>query len=200
MSGNPRISRRPRRPAGHCCPPQPPGPPDPWAGADHGAGMSPVAGPLSFWRIVPIPFAAWVAALDRWQLTAPDGELRLGHNELRGTAERDPHFGTCRVAVRLARGPLRPRVRMQLHIDRWSATATAVELIPHGHVWPTAAYFRAGRALLDSLTRALPAHPPVSRPAGAPECQPPADQDEPRTAVPGRPTTGPAATPACQEA
>jgi len=92
--------------------------------------MSPVAGPLSFWRIAPIPFAAWVAALERWQLSARDGELRLGHSVLRGPAERDSHFGTCLIEVRLARGPLHPPLRMQLHIDHWSATATAIELIP----------------------------------------------------------------------
>jgi hypothetical protein len=200
MSGNPRIRRRPSGPAGHCCPPQPPAPPDPWAEADHGPGMSAVAGPQSFWRIVPIPFRLWVAALDTWQLTGPGGELRLGHNVLRGPAEHDPHFGTCRIEVRLARGPLRPRARMQLHIDHWSATATAVELIPHGHIRPTAAYFRAGRALLDSLTRALPARPPVPRSAGVPPCHPPADQAEPRTTAPGRPATGPEAIPARQKA
>src|SRR5262249_57876654 len=56
MSGNPRIRRQPAGRARHSRRPQPPGPPDPWAGADHGAGMSPVAGPLD------IAAAASVAA------------------------------------------------------------------------------------------------------------------------------------------
>lgn len=135
-----------------------------------------MAGPLSFWRIVPIPFAAWVAALERWQLTVRGGELRLGHSALRGPAEYDPPFGTCRIEVCLARGPLRPRTRMQLHIDHWSATASAAELIPCERVSPTAAYFRGGRALLDALTCALRTHPPVPHLAGVPPRQPPADQ------------------------
>jgi len=162
--------------------------------------MSAVAGPLSFWRIVPTPFAAWVAALERWQLTARDGEGRLGHSVLRGPAEYDPHFGTCRIEVRLARGPLRPPVRMQLHIDHWSATATAAELIPCQRVSPTAAYFRAGRALLDALTRALRARTPVPNLAGVPPRRPPADQAEPRTVAQAGPAARPAAIPARQEA
>ena len=189
MSGNPRLRR----------PPQPPGPPEPLAGEDHHAGMSAVAGPLSFWRIVPIPFAAWVAALERWQLTARGGELRLGHSVLRGPAGHDPHFGTCRIEVRLARGPLRPPVRMQLHIDHWTATAAAIELIPCQRVGPTGAYFRAGRALLDDLTCALCVHTPVPRPAGVPPRQPPADHAEPRTAALARPAAE-AVIPARQEA
>jgi hypothetical protein len=44
---------------------------------------------------------------------------------------------------------------MRLEIDRWSATSTAVELIPCGLVRPTAAYFEAGHLFLDSLTRSL---------------------------------------------
>jgi hypothetical protein len=162
--------------------------------------MCAVMNPASFWRIVPIPFGAWVAALETLQLTAPGGELRLGHSVVRGPAEHDPHFGTCRVEVRLARGPLRPRVRMQLHIDHWSAAATAVELIPCGRARPTAAYFRAGRHLLDCLTCALPAHPRVPRLAGATPRQSPADQAEPSTAVPGGPAAGTTPIPAHRKA
>jgi hypothetical protein len=44
---------------------------------------------------------------------------------------------------------------MRLDIDRWSASSTALELIPGGRVRATAAYFRAGHFLLDSLTRSL---------------------------------------------
>jgi hypothetical protein len=126
---------------------------------------------LSCRRIVPIPFAACVAALDSWQLTRPGRERRFGPNVLRGPAEHDHRLGTWRIEVRLARGPLRPPVRMQLHIDHWSATATAIELIPCQRVSPTGAYFRAGRALLDDLTCALRAHTPVPRLAGVPPRQ-----------------------------
>lgn len=193
MCGNPRLRRRPGRPL------QPPGPPDAWAGENLGAGVCPVAGPVSFWRIVPSPFPAWVAALERWQLTGRDGHLRLGDSVLHGPADHDPQFGTCRVEVRLARGPLRPRVRMQLHLDHWSAAATAVELIPNGHPRPSAAYFSAGRALLDALTRAVAAAPPVPRRAVPTTRQPPADHAEPTTATPGRPA-GPAAIRTRQQA
>jgi hypothetical protein len=58
------------------------------------------------------------------------GELRLGNSRCEGPAERDPHFGTTRIEVRLAHGPLRPPVRMRLEIEPWSPTATALELIP----------------------------------------------------------------------
>jgi len=124
-----------------------------------GTDVHPGAGPASFRRIVHAPFGAWAAALETWQLTRHDGELRLGHSVLRGPIERDQHFGTWRVEVRLARGPLRPRLRMRLDLDHWSATSTALELIPCQRVRPSAAYFRAGRALLDSLAHTLP-HPP----------------------------------------
>ena len=127
-----------------------------------GTDVHPGAGPASFRRIVHAPFGAWAAALETWQLTRHDGELRLGHSVLRGPIERDQHFGTWRVEVRLARGPLRPRLRMRLDLDHWSATSTALELIPCQRVRPSAAYFRAGRALLDSLAHTLP-HPPRTR-------------------------------------
>jgi hypothetical protein len=118
---------------------------------------------LSFRRIADIPFDAYLAALDSCQLTGHDGELRLGNSLLRGPVERDHHAGTCRIEVRLARGSLRPPVRMRLDIDRWSATATALELIPCQRVRPSAAYFAAGHRLLDSLTRALPVRVPVQQ-------------------------------------
>ncbi len=132
-----------------------PGPPGTWAAIGTGAGMRLSAGSVSFGRIVAVPFGAWVAALERWQLTGHDRQLRLGQSLLRGPAERDPHLDTCRVEVRLGRGPLRPPVRMRLDIDRLSATATALQLIPCQRVRPTAAYFRAGHHLLDSLTSAM---------------------------------------------
>jgi len=158
--------------AEQCWQHQPSAPPDTRAATSMGAGMRPVAGTLSFWRIVHVPFGAWVAALETWQLTRHDGELRLGHSVLRGPIERDQHFGTWRVEVRLARGPLRPRLRMRLHLDHWSATSTALELIPCQRVRPGAAYFRAGRALLDCLARTLPQPPSHADPAPATQAHP----------------------------
>ena len=129
---------------------------------------------LSFRRIADIPFDTYMAALDSWQITRHDGELRLGNSLLRGPMERDQHFGTCRIEVRLARGLLRPPVRMRLDIEPWSPAATALELIPCQRVRPNAAYFAAGHRLLDSLTRT----PPVRVPA---QLRP--DQDHLRAAV-----------------
>jgi len=123
-----------------------------------GAGMVPVRGQLSFWRIVDIPFEACVTALDNWQRTGLGGEFGFGESTLCGPVEHDCDTGTRRIQVRLARGPLRPPLRMRLDIDRWSSASTAIELIPCGRVRPTAAYFRAGHLLLDSLTRSLPQH------------------------------------------
>jgi hypothetical protein len=118
-----------------------------WAG--------PALGPGSFRRIVGVPFETCVAALDSWQQTEQGGEVRFGESLLCGPAERDPGSATCRIEVRLARGALRPLLRMRVDIDRWSSSSTAVELIPAGRVRLTAAYFRAGHLLLDSLTRRL---------------------------------------------
>jgi hypothetical protein len=69
-----------------------------------------LAGTLSFRRIAGIPFDAYMAALGTWRLTGHDGRLRLGKTPLRGPIKRDRHFGTCRIEVCLARGPLRPPV------------------------------------------------------------------------------------------
>ena len=43
-----------------------------------GAGLGAVVNPLSFWQIADIPFAARVAAPERWRLAGHDGQLRLG--------------------------------------------------------------------------------------------------------------------------
>ena len=153
------------------------GPPSAWAENRTSADMSAVAGPDSFWRITHLPFAAWLAALERWQLTGHGSELRLGTSQLRGPAGHDPHFGTCQIEVRLARGALRRPLRMRLDIDYWSATSTALTLIPCQPVRPGRAYFDAGRRLLDSLTAAARAvagtaavqprqHLPAPRPSG----------------------------------
>ena len=135
---------------------------------------------LSFRRIVDIPFGTCVAALESWQRTGQDGELRIGHSLVRGPAEHDRDTGTCRVEIRLARGRLRPLLRMRLDIDRWtwSPARTALELIPCQRVRPTAAYFRAGHLLLDSLTHSLPQH--VAQ-AHAADLGPPSSLDPPRT-------------------
>ncbi len=117
----------------------------------------------SFRRIADIPFDTYMATLESWQLTRHDGELRLGSSLLRGPIERDHHFGTLRIEVRLGRGPLRPPVRMRLDIEPWSPTATAFELIPCQRIRPSAAYFTAGHRLLDSLTRTLPARMPAQQ-------------------------------------
>ena len=118
--------------------------------------MIPVLRSQSFWQIVDVPFETYVAALDSWLGTSHRGELRFGRSQLLGPLEHDRDVGTRRVQVRLARGPLHPPLRMRLDIDRWSASSTALELIPSRLVRPTAEYFRAGRLLLDSLTRSMP--------------------------------------------
>ncbi len=150
-----------------------PPPPRPLAGAEASmsAGMCPVLGWLLFRRIVDVPFETCVAALDSWQRTGPDGEQRIGDSRLRGPTGHDRDQVHPRIEVRLARGPLRPLLRMRLDIDRWSCSSTAVELIPCRRVRPTAAFFRAGHLLLDSLTRSLSQHLPPAHARGT-ESQP----------------------------
>ena len=121
------------------------------------ANLDPVSGSPSFWRIVDVPFGTCVAALDGWLRTSQ--ELRFGGSQLLGPLEHDRDVDTRRIQVRLARGPLHPSLRMRLDVDRWSSSSTALELIPGRLVRPTPDYFRAGRLLLDSLTRSLPQHP-----------------------------------------
>ena len=118
--------------------------------------MVPAFESLSFWQTVDVPFETCVAALDDWLRTGHGGGLRFGGSRLSGPMEHDRDLGTRRIQVRLARGPLHPPLRMRLEIDRWSSSSTALELIPCRLVRPTAEYFRAGRLLLDSLTRSLP--------------------------------------------
>jgi len=118
-------------------------------------------GSLSFRRIMDVPFETCMAALDNWQCTGYC-ELRVGESLLCGPVEHDREAGTRRIQVRLARGSLRPLLRMRLDIDRWSASSTVIELIPCGRVRPTAAYFRAGHLLLDLLTRLLLQYVPTA--------------------------------------
>ena len=101
MSGIPRTGHRPaRRRAGQAQPTAPPGPPATRTGQGMAADLGAVVGPLSFWRFAYIPFAARVAAPERWQLAGHDGQLRLGRSVVPGPAEHDQHFGTCRIEVR----------------------------------------------------------------------------------------------------
>ena len=137
------------------------------------AGTCSVPGGLPFRRIVDVPFERCLTALESWPRTGLDGELRIGESRLRGPIEHDRDSGTRRIQVRLARGPLRPLLRMRLNIDRWSCSSTALELIPCGRVRPTAAYFRAGHLLLDSLIRSLSQQLPAAQARGT-ESRPPA--------------------------
>ena len=129
---------------------------------------------LSFPRIVDVPFEICVATLESWQRTEPDGELRIGQSLLRWPIEHDREYGTYRIEVGLARGPLRAPLRMRLDIARWSrlSSRTALELIPCQLVRPTAAYFRSGHLLMDSLTHALRQHRPAQRLGCAAATQP----------------------------
>ena len=110
---------------------------------------------LSFPRIVDVPFETCVATLESWQRAGQDGGLHIGQGVLRWPIEHDREHGTCRVEVGLARGPLRPPLRMRLEIDRWSPSRTALELIPTQPARPAADYFRSGHLLMDALTRSL---------------------------------------------
>ena len=123
------------------------------------ASIVPEPGPLSFRRVVDVPFESCVAALDSWQPMGQGGELRSAGSQLLGPMEHDRDLGTRQIQVRLARGPLHPLLRMRLDVDRWSSSSTALELIPCRLVRPTPDYFRAGRLLLDSLTRSLRQRP-----------------------------------------
>lgn len=122
-----------------------------------GDSMSVEAGWLSFRRIAYIPFDACVAALEGLLREGNHGEIHVGQSRLRGPIQHDRRSGTCRVEVRLARGPLRPVLRMRLNIDRWSPPppSTALELIPNRRVHASASYFRAGHLLMDSLIHSL---------------------------------------------
>ena len=115
------------------------------------------AGWFSFRRIADIPFDACVAALEGLLREGNHGEIHAGQSRLRGPIKHDRRSGTCRVEVRLARGPLRPVLRMRLNIDYWSLppSSTALELIPCGRVRASASYFRAGHLLMDSLIHSL---------------------------------------------
>ena len=121
-----------------------------------GMGVGSGRGWPSLRRIVDIPFETCVAAVEGWRREGPNGDLQVGQSRLRGPIEHDRGSGTCQVEVRLARGRLRPPLRMRLNIDCWSRpSSTALELIPCGRVRATASYFRAGHLLLDSLTHSL---------------------------------------------
>ena len=130
------------------------------------AGTRPDPGRLPFRRIINASLQTCLDAIDNGQRTQPDGQLRIGRSRIRGPIKHDRDSGTHQIQVRLARGPLRPLLRMRLNIDRWSPSATALELIPAGRIRPTAAYFRAGHLLLDTLARSLPQQSPAAQPLG----------------------------------
>ncbi len=142
----------------------------PGSGASISAGMCSAVSRLSFGRIIDVPFETCVSVLESWQRTGHDGGLRIGQSLLRWPIERDGDRSTCQIEVALARGPLRPPLRMRLEISRWSPSSarTALELIPDQRVRPTAAYFRSGHLLLDSLTRSLLQHLLAQHPDRAP--------------------------------
>jgi hypothetical protein len=129
-----------------------------------GTSVIPEIESLSFRRTVDIPFQTCVAALDGWLRAAHRGELRFGAGQLLGPMAHDRDLGTRRIQVRLARGVLYLPLPMRLDIDLWSLSSTALELIPGRLVRPTADYFRAGAALLDSLTRSLTQEPWIATP------------------------------------
>jgi hypothetical protein len=132
--------------------------PSPSSTTSAGNAMCSIPGWLAFRRIVDIPFEVCAAALESWSWPeGRDGELLIGRSVLRGPIEHDRDSGTCRLEVRLARGPLRSLLRMRLDIDRWSTSpsSTALELIPSVRVRPAASYFRAGHLFLDRLTHRL---------------------------------------------
>ena len=149
---------------------------------------------LSFPRIIDVPFEICVATLESWQRTGRDGELHIGQSLLRWPIEHDREYGTCRIEVGLARGPLRPPVRMRLDIDCWSTSSsrTALELIPCQLVRPTAAYFRSGHLLLDSLTHSLLQHLPAQRLGCVTATQPHVHQDSRWEVGPGNEPVTPA--------
>jgi hypothetical protein len=123
-----------------------------------GNGMCSIPSWFLFRRIVDIPFEVCAAALERWSWReGHDGELLIGRSVLRGPIEHDAASDTCRIEVRLDRGPLRSPLRMRLDVDRWSSSpaSTALELIPSVRVRPAATYFRAGHLLRDRLTHRL---------------------------------------------
>ncbi len=123
---------------------------------------------LAFRRVVDIPVETFVAALQNWERTGQERDLHIGRSRIRGPMEHDPDSGTRRLEVRLATGRLRPPLSMRLEADRWtwSPARTVLELIPCKLVRPTAAYFRAGHLLLDSLTHQLPQHAAKAHAAG----------------------------------
>jgi len=158
------------------------------AGASMSAGMYSAMGLLSFGRIIDIPFDSCVLALGSWRRAEENGKLHIGQSLLRWPIEYDRDCSPWKVEVALARGPLRPPLRMRLEIDRWSTSSrTALELIPCQRVRPTATYFRSGHLLLDSLAHSLRQHLPAQHldriQAAPPTCQVPATNPPPRTVL-----------------
>src|ERR1700722_9425342 len=111
---------------------------------------------MSFREIADIPFDAYMAALDSWQLTGHRGELRLGHRLLRGPAERGSP-----LRYHADRGALGLRAAAPSGADAARDRAlVAHRHRPRTHPVPTGeaerSLLRGGHRLLDSLTRPLP--------------------------------------------
>ena len=104
---------------------------------------------LSFERIVDVPFGTCVAAVESWRLTGQDGGHRTGRGLLCGPIEHDRDYGT------------------------------SLELIPCRYIRPSAAYFRAGHFLLDSLVLSLAQYLPTQRLDRVTLSQLPAGQGQP---------------------
>ncbi|HEY7012774.1 MAG TPA: hypothetical protein VH480_08470 [Streptosporangiaceae bacterium] len=152
-----------------------------------GVGRCSAADGLLFRRILDIPFETCVAALESWSAGGRDGELRFGRSNVLGPVEHVRDRGACRFDVRLARGRLRPLLRMRLDIGRWTGPSarTALELIPAQRVRPTVAYFRAGHRLLDAMTQALSQHIAQPHPGDEQRFSPPVSAATARTASAG---------------
>jgi hypothetical protein len=130
------------------------------ADASRSAGTYSAVSWLSFPRVIDIPFERCVAVLENWQRTGQGSELHIGQSLLRWPIEQDRDRCAGRIEVGLTRGRLRPPRRMRLDMSCWSPSSarTVFELVPAQRVRPTAAYFRSGHLLLDSLTHSLLRH------------------------------------------
>ena len=69
------------------------------------------------------------------------------------------------TVTRLPRGRFRRPLRMRLRFTPWwpgPGPRTLVELLPEGHVTPSARYYEAGHRLLDEIVSAADAASPVA--------------------------------------
>ena len=108
----------------------------------------------SFPRAVDLPYEVSLVALQRWwRESARADELRLGRSRLRGPPALVRR--TCRLDVQLAQR-WRPAVAMELELEPWFGTfGTKMTLHPRRLARPSRRYFRAGHALMDTVTAKL---------------------------------------------